>query len=58
MSDWKALATKELKGRSPDELTWHTLEGIEVKPLYTQEDTSDLSHLGGTPGVAPYTRGV
>jgi methylmalonyl-CoA mutase len=28
--DWKALADKEVKGRN---LTWHTPEGIGVKPL-------------------------
>ena len=55
---WEALAEKELRGRPLDDLTWNTLEGIAVKPLYTAEDTADLPHLGGTPGQAPYTRGV
>ena len=55
---WKTLATRELKGRDPDSLTWNTLEGIAVKPLYTAEDTADLPHMGGVPGVAPFTRGV
>ena len=51
-SDWKALADKEVKGR---DLTWHTAEGIDVKPLYTSEDTQDLDP--GVPGIAPFTRG-
>ena len=51
-SDWKALADKEVKGR---DLTWHTAEGIAVKPLYTSEDISDLDP--GVPGIAPFTRG-
>ena len=52
INDWKALADKEVKGR---DLTWHTPEGIDVKPLYTAEDvTSDP----GLPGFAPFTRGV
>ena len=55
---WEALAEKELRGRPLDDLTWNTIEGIAVKPLYTAEDTADLPHLGGTPGQAPYTRGV
>ena len=55
---WAALAAKELKGTSPDSLTWHTLEGIAVKPLYTAEDVADLPHLGSLPGFAPFTRGV
>jgi len=47
-----------LRGRSPDELTWHTLEGIAVRPLYTAEDVAGLEHIGGLPGFAPFTRGV
>ncbi|WP_431300504.1 methylmalonyl-CoA mutase [Tabrizicola sp. BL-A-41-H6] len=55
---WEALAARELKGQSPDSLRWNTLEGIAVKPLYTAADTAGLAHLGGVPGVAPFTRGV
>ena len=55
---WAALAAKELKGASPESLTWHTLEGIAVKPLYTAEDVAGLPHLGALPGFAPFTRGV
>ncbi|WP_019955323.1 methylmalonyl-CoA mutase [Yoonia vestfoldensis] len=55
---WEKLATSELRGKPLDALTWHTLEGIPVLPLYTAEDTADLPHLGGIPGAAPYTRGV
>ncbi|MBL6599106.1 MAG: methylmalonyl-CoA mutase [Alphaproteobacteria bacterium] len=36
---------------------WTTPEGIEVKPLYTAEDTEGLDFLNGWPGVAPYVRG-
>ncbi|GAB5350475.1 methylmalonyl-CoA mutase [Qipengyuania sp. 483] len=50
--DWKARADKEVKGR---DLTWHTPEGIAVKPLYTSEDAADLAP--GVPGIAPFTRG-
>ena len=55
---WAALVAKELKGATPDSLIWHTLEGIPVKPLYTQADVAGLPHMGGVPGVAPFTRGV
>ncbi|MFE3837758.1 methylmalonyl-CoA mutase [Pseudogemmobacter sonorensis] len=61
MSDikaWEALASKELKGRDPASLNWRTLEGIEVKPLYTAEDLDGLPQIGEVPGVAPFTRGV
>ncbi|MDG2405521.1 MAG: methylmalonyl-CoA mutase family protein, partial [Paracoccaceae bacterium] len=57
-SDWTALAEKELRGRPVSDLTWNTLEGIKVQPVYTAEDVADLGHLGGLPGQAPFTRGV
>jgi len=55
---WSEIAAKELRGKALDDLTWQTLEGIPVQPLYTAEDTADLPHMGGIPGQAPYTRGV
>ncbi len=55
--DWKALAQKELRGRSLDELTWDTPEGIAVKPVYTAADIADLDHLHSMPGFAPFVRG-
>ena len=55
---WRALAEKELRGKPVEDLTWKTLEGIDVKPLYTAEDVDGLDHLGTVPGQAPYTRGV
>ncbi|MEO0655689.1 MAG: methylmalonyl-CoA mutase family protein, partial [Pseudomonadota bacterium] len=58
MSDWKALAAKELRGRPVDDLEWETLEGIRVKPLYTAEDVAGLEHTDSVPGFAPFTRGV
>lgn len=57
-SDWTRIAAGELRGRALSDLTWHTLEGIDVQPLYTAEDVADLPHMGGIPGQAPYTRGV
>ena len=55
---WRNLAEAELRGRTVDDLTWHTLEGIDVRPLYTADDVAGLDHMGGIPGVAPFTRGV
>ncbi len=57
-ANWKDLAEKELRGRPLEDLTWQTLEGIDVKPLYTADDTKDLEHMDGIPGVGPFTRGV
>jgi methylmalonyl-CoA mutase len=51
IDQWKKAAEKEVKGK---DLTWHTPEGIAVKPLYTAQDAGDP----GLPGFAPFTRGV
>jgi methylmalonyl-CoA mutase len=55
---WRSIAEAELRGRSVDDLTWNTLEGIPVAPIYTAEDVVGLDHLGTIPGAAPFTRGV
>ena len=55
--DWIDLATKELKGTSPDALNRVTPEGITVKPLYTADD-APASAAAELPGIAPFTRGV
>jgi methylmalonyl-CoA mutase len=52
LEDWQKAAAKEVKGK---DLTWHTPEGIQVKPLYTAED---VRQDPGLPGFAPFTRGV
>jgi len=54
---WQALATRQLKGKSPDDLTWHTAEDIAVRPLYTAADTEDLQYTDTMPGMSPYVRG-
>ena len=56
LAEWRKLASKELKGADPESLNWHTLEGIEVRPLYTDADTKDLPHLGSLPGIEPFMR--
>ncbi|MEM1237605.1 MAG: methylmalonyl-CoA mutase [Pseudomonadota bacterium] len=53
---WKELAEKELRGRALDDLTWETLEGIDVKPIYGPDDVAGIDR--GTPGEGPFTRGV
>ena len=58
LETWRALAEKELRGRPLEDLTWETLEGINVKPLYTAADTQDLPQMDELPGVGPFTRGV
>jgi len=55
---WRTIAEKELRGRPVEDLTWNTLEGIPVQPLYTAEDTANLPHMNTIPGQEPFTRGV
>jgi len=55
---WQEIAAKELRGRDPADLTWNTLEGIAVDPIYTADDLQGLTHLEGLPGKEPFTRGV
>jgi methylmalonyl-CoA mutase len=56
LDDWRALASKDLKGADPDTLVWTTPEGIDVKPLFTADDLDDTNDTG-LPGFAPFTRG-
>ena len=55
---WAQQAESELRNRSLDDLTWKTLEGLDVSPVYTADDLAEVDHLGSVPGEAPYTRGV
>ncbi|WP_439106896.1 methylmalonyl-CoA mutase [Congregibacter sp.] len=57
LAAWDALATKQMKGKSPADLIWETPEGIPVKPLYTAADMVGLDHADTLPGMAPYVRG-
>lgn len=57
LKDWEQLATKERRGALPEDLVWQTAEGIDVKPLYTEEDLAGLQHLDSLPGFAPFKRG-
>merc|ERR1719356_77363 len=52
------MAKKQMKGKDPDHLTWYTLEGIAVKPLYTAADLPpSATEKEELPGEFPYTRG-
>ena len=54
---WRSIAEAELRGKSVDDLTWKTLEGIDVQPVYNAADLEGVSHLGSMPGEGPFTRG-
>ncbi len=55
--EWAALATKQMKGLTPEEMEWHTPEGVPIKVLYTKDDVKDLEFTETFPGMAPYVRG-
>ena len=57
LAEWEALVAKQSKGLTPDDLTWLTPEGIDLKPLYTQADTADLPFMDSLPGLEPFIRG-
>ncbi len=46
VKDWEASVEKQLKGAGLASLSWHTPEGIDVKPLYTAEDLERLAAEG------------
>ena len=60
LDQWQRLAAKEAKvdGDVTAALTWHSPEGIAIKPLYTVEDLEALESVNTLPGLAPFTRGV
>ena len=56
--EWAERAEAELRGKPLAGLTWNTIEGIDVQPVYGADDIEGLDHLGTLPGEAPFTRGV
>lgn len=54
--DWKKKFKKET-GKDVDEFIWHTMEQIDVKPLYTKDDIKDYEHINYMAGIPPFLRG-
>ncbi len=50
--DWQRLFEASI-GNEP----WRTPEGIDVKPVYFDEDLKSIDYLHSFPGLPPYTRG-
>ena len=46
--DWQ-----EAINQNNDRKSRETPEGLSLKRLYTEEDTKDLPHMGGYPGIPP-----
>ncbi len=56
--DWKKAAEKDLKGQSYDKsLITKTYEGIDLQPIYTQENIKENPLLENFPGYNNYVRG-
>ena len=58
-SDWEKKFSKEVKIETSKEFFHETDEGININPLYTQEDLLDytFNNVQTLPGEWPYTRG-
>lgn len=56
-TDWEQKARKDLRDTPLDSLTWHTYEGIDIKPYYAKEDIADLPFVKQKPGDFPFLRG-
>jgi methylmalonyl-CoA mutase len=57
--EWRKAAEKSLKGGAFEEkLVTKTYEGIDLQPMYTNEDIENLSHISSLPGETPYVRGT
>ncbi|MGE3309385.1 MAG: methylmalonyl-CoA mutase [Limisphaerales bacterium] len=56
LATWRSRVERET-GRSVEALVESTLEGIDLRPLYTADDLKGCEHLGSMPGQAPFVRG-
>ncbi len=57
VDDWAKLASLESKGKSVEDLSWNSPEGITVKPLYSKSDLENLKYVDTMPGLEPFIRG-
>jgi methylmalonyl-CoA mutase len=56
--EWYKVTEESLKGASFEKkLISRTYEGIDLQPMYRQEDAAQLPHKEALPGFAPYVRG-
>jgi methylmalonyl-CoA mutase len=55
---WQEMVARLLGGDGDsDRLSFHTYDGIAIRPLYTGDDWISAGDPSGLPGKAPYTRG-
>ena len=56
LNDWKIKFEKET-GVSYDDYLIQSMENIDIRSLYTEEDLQKFEHIGFTAGIAPFLRG-
>ncbi len=54
--EWKEKFKSET-GKNVEDFMWETMEKINVKPLYTKDDTKDFKHVDYMSGMPPFLRG-
>lgn len=55
---WRQAAEQTLKGVPFEKkLVGKTYEGIDLQPMYRQEDAAGLAHVNSWPGAFPFVRG-
>jgi methylmalonyl-CoA mutase len=57
-SQWEEKILEDLKGADYNKkLIWQTIDGIDVRPYYREEDLKKLHYLDVLPGEYPFIRG-
>ena len=54
--NWLRAVTTTLGGADPDTLTTHTPDGVEISPLYTEDDFPTAGDPMGFPGLPRFAR--
>ena len=55
LKEWSELAKKELKGSESDSLIWKTPEGIDIQPIYTENDLeADAENFLNSMNINPF----
>ena len=56
LAEWQAALEAET-GQPAADFLWRTMEQIDVRPLYTADDTAALPHVDYVAGLPPFLRG-
>jgi methylmalonyl-CoA mutase len=54
--EWQEILERTT-GKTQDQLSWESMEKIDIKPLYQEEDIQDLHYLDYMSGIPPFLRG-